>query len=162
VFCSVIKIMTAWAAYPPTFRDRSSCIKLKVIQRKRCGGWWRQVGKRVRSAGQKGIERCLPFPPCRGNRLGVKGWAAMSDAIEAITSLTCLNGCDQYAAIRAGGVTEMRLGGTELGVWAARFLERSASTLTSLDIRCCAVVGCQRVGRVPHAKLNFSQAPMAQ
>jgi hypothetical protein len=104
----------------------------------------------------------LPFPPCRGNRLGVKGWAAMSDALEAITSLTCLNGCDQYAAIRAGGVTEMRLGGTELGVWAARFLERSASTLTSLDIRCCAVVGCHGVGRVPHAKLNFSQAPMAQ
>ncbi len=60
----------------------------------------------------------------------------MADSLERVTSLTTLNGCDQYAAIRAGGQAGMDLGGTELGVWAARFLERSASTLTTLDIRC--------------------------
>jgi hypothetical protein len=51
-------------------------------------------------------------------------------------SLTSLNGCDQYVAIRAGGLRELNLRDTELGVWAARFLERSASTLTSIDFRC--------------------------
>ena len=75
-------------------------------------------------------------PLARGNRLGVDGWAAVADALERVTCLTRLNGCDEYGAIRAGGVREMRLGGTELGVWAARFLERSGSTLTSLDVRC--------------------------
>ena len=97
--------------------------------------------------GQKGRERdAFCSHPCRGNRLGVKGWAALADALEAATSLTCLNGSDQYAAIRAGGVADMRLSGTELGVWAARFLERSASTLTSLDIRCCAVASLDGIG----------------
>jgi hypothetical protein len=33
----------------------------------------------------------------------------------------------------------MNLGDMELGLWAGRFLERSASTLTKLDVRClCA------------------------
>ena len=59
----------------------------------------------------------------------------MADALERVTGLTSLNGCDRYAAIRAGGLREMQLGGTELGVWAARFLERSAATLTTLDVR---------------------------
>jgi hypothetical protein len=71
----------------------------------------------------------------RGNQLGVAGWAAVEGALERITSLTSLNGCDQYAAIRAGGLEELKLGGTELGVWAGQFLERSASTLTTLDLR---------------------------
>ncbi len=59
----------------------------------------------------------------------------MSDALERVTSLTSLNGCAQYAAIRAGGVAEMALSGKELGVCVTRFLERSASTLTKLDVR---------------------------
>ena len=71
-----------------------------------------------------------------GNKLGVAGWAAVSDALEAATALTSLNGCDQYTAIRAGGLRELKLiPEWELGVWAARFLERSASTLTKLDVR---------------------------
>ena len=76
-----------------------------------------------------------PVAARRGNQLGVAGWAAVADALERVTSLTRLNGCGQYAAIRAGGLREMRLGGTELGVWAGRFLERSGATLTTLDVR---------------------------
>ena len=68
--------------------------------------------------------------------MGVAGWAAVADALERVTSLTSLNGCDQYAAIRAGGLAEINLDSTGLEVWAARFLERSASTLTRLDLRC--------------------------
>ncbi len=59
----------------------------------------------------------------------------MSDALERVTSLTSLNGCEQYVAIRAGGVAEMALNDKELGVCVSRFLERSASTLTKLDVR---------------------------
>ncbi len=79
--------------------------------------------------------------------MGVAGWAAVADALEGVTSLTSLNGCNQYTAIRAGGVKEMKLNGKELGVWTARFLERSASTLTSLDVRwndCAFVYDCER------------------
>ena len=61
----------------------------------------------------------------------------MADALERVTSLTRLNGCGQYAAIRAGGLREMTLSKEwELGVWAGRFLERSGATLTTLDVRC--------------------------
>ena len=71
----------------------------------------------------------------RGNQLGIEGWAAVSDALERVTSLTSLNGCGQYAAIRAGGLAELKLEKEwELGVWAARFLERSGATLTALDV----------------------------
>jgi hypothetical protein len=60
----------------------------------------------------------------------------VADALERVAGLTCLNGCGQYAAIRAGGLLEMMLGGTELGLWATQFLERSGATLTRLDVRC--------------------------
>ncbi len=60
----------------------------------------------------------------------------MADALEGVMSLTSLNGCGQYAAVRAGGLRELDLGRAELGVWAARFLGRSAHTLTRLDVRC--------------------------
>jgi hypothetical protein len=83
----------------------------------------------------------LPHHLFRGNKLGVAGWAAVTDALEAVTSLTSLNGCNQYAAIRAGGLREMNLGGMELGLWVGRFLERSASTLTKLDVRCLCAGG---------------------
>ncbi len=72
---------------------------------------------------------------CRGNQLGVAGWAAVTKALESVKFLASLNGCGQYAAIRAGRLAEMNLSGTELGVWAAQFLERSASILTTLDVR---------------------------
>jgi hypothetical protein len=76
------------------------------------------------------------FAP-RENQLGVACWAALSAALEQVTSLTSLNGCDQYSAIRAGGLAEINLlEEWELGIWAARFMGRSASTLTKLDLRC--------------------------
>uniref|UniRef100_A0A7S0QMM4 Uncharacterized protein n=2 Tax=Cryptomonas curvata TaxID=233186 RepID=A0A7S0QMM4_9CRYP len=70
----------------------------------------------------------------RQNQLGIAGWAAVGDALERVTSLSSLNGCCQYTAIRTGGLREMALGGSELGMWVARFLERSAPTLTRLDV----------------------------
>ncbi len=72
----------------------------------------------------------------RNNALGAAGWAAVADALEGVTCLTSLNGCDKCRAIREGGLHELNLYGTELGVWAARYLPRSASTLTELDLRC--------------------------
>lgn len=72
---------------------------------------------------------------CRGNELCVGSWAVVADALERITSLMSFNGCDQVAKIRTGCVKEMLLGKTELGVWAARFLEKSSATLTKLDLR---------------------------
>ncbi len=73
-------------------------------------------------------------PLSRRNGLGVAGWAVVTDALERVTSLTSLNDCKQYAAIRAGGVKEMQLDGKELGIWVTRFLARSASTLTRLNL----------------------------
>uniref|UniRef100_A0A7S0QV44 Uncharacterized protein n=1 Tax=Cryptomonas curvata TaxID=233186 RepID=A0A7S0QV44_9CRYP len=70
----------------------------------------------------------------KGNQLGADGWTAVADALEGMTSLTSLNGCDKCRAICTGGQTEMRLEGTELGVWAARYLPLSASTLTKLNL----------------------------
>ena len=73
---------------------------------------------------------------CRGNQLDAAGWAAVADALERVTTLKSLNGCGQYAAILDGGMKKMTLEKEwELGVWATRYLERSASTLTVLDIR---------------------------
>ncbi len=80
-----------------------------------------------------------PVTAYRGNQLGLAGWAAVADALERVTALTSLNGCGQYAAIRVGGLRELTLKKEwELGVWAARFLERSGATLTWLDVRCGA------------------------
>ncbi len=109
-------------------------IALKTI-RFRCSALaWR--------AREKERESCGPLTPVaalRRNQLGVAGWAAVVDALERVTCLTSLNGCGQYAAIRAGGLRELTLEQEwELGVWAARFLERSGATLTTLDVRCGA------------------------
>ncbi len=77
----------------------------------------------------------------RENQLDVACWTSLSEALEQVTSLTSLNGCDQYAAIRDGGLAEIKLlKEWELGIWAARFLGRSASSLTKLDLRC---EGCE-------------------
>jgi hypothetical protein len=73
----------------------------------------------------------------RRNLVDAAGWTAIADALEAVTSLTSLNGCALYAGIRAGGQRELYLGGTELGVAVARYLPRSADTLKTLDLRCC-------------------------
>ena len=71
----------------------------------------------------------------RKNLVGGAGWTAIVDALEGVPSLTSLNGCAEYTSIRAGGLKELSLNGTESAVAMARFLPRSADTLTSLDIR---------------------------
>jgi hypothetical protein len=81
----------------------------------------------------------------RKNLLGSVGWIAVTDALEMVTSLTSLNGCDLYTAIRRGELAELNLKNTELGVWAARFLERSASTLVTLDVRFLSMLVCFRI-----------------
>ncbi len=81
------------------------------------------------------FARTLRVRWARGNKLGADGWTAVADALEGVASLTSLNGCDKCRAIRAGGQTELKLAKTELGVWAARYLPRSASTLTKLNLR---------------------------
>ncbi len=72
--------------------------------------------------------------------MDASGWAAVADTLESITSLTCLNDCFEYAAIRAGGLAVMNMYSTyELGGWVpfmAPFLERSAGSLTHLNVRC--------------------------
>jgi hypothetical protein len=68
--------------------------------------------------------------------VGAAGWTAIADALDGITSLTSLNGYDRCHAVRMGGVAELHLTGTELGVAVARFLPRSADTLTLLELRC--------------------------
>ncbi len=68
--------------------------------------------------------------------MDARGWTAIVDAVEGVTSLTSLNGCAAYAGIRAGGQTELLLGGKELGVAVTRFLPRSGETLAGLDLRC--------------------------
>jgi hypothetical protein len=87
-------------------------------------------------------RRLILFFHRRENQMGVEGWAAVADALERVTCLTSLNGCGQYAGIRAGGMREMELSETELAVWAMLFLERSAETLTEFNAR------CQKWGRV--------------
>ncbi len=62
----------------------------------------------------------------------------MADALEAVTTLTCLNGCDRYGAIRAGAQSEVALDGKwELVDAVARYLPRSGATLGRLDLRWC-------------------------
>jgi len=73
----------------------------------------------------------------RANQVGAAGWTAIANALEGITSLTSLNGCALYPVIRAGGIAELQLEpATELCIAVARYLPRSASTLTKLDLRC--------------------------
>ena len=72
----------------------------------------------------------------RGNQLGDAGWTAIANALERVTSLTSLNGCDEFREMRAGGLQHLELEHDwELWGWASLFLERSASTLTWLDVR---------------------------
>ena len=62
----------------------------------------------------------------------------MLDSVEAITSLECMNGYSGYLSLKGGGLTSLDLASKRLGVAAARFLPRSAETMTILDLRCYA------------------------
>jgi hypothetical protein len=62
------------------------------------------------------------------------------DGLEAVTSITSLNGLDGVGKLFAGGQTEVQLRGkglasSEVVVSVARLLGRSRATLTRLDLR---------------------------
>ncbi len=79
--------------------------------------------------------------------LGTDGWTAIADALEGITSLTSLNQGLMCRDIREGGKSKLLLNNKELGVWAGRYLPRSASTLTMLDLRCADAAGMAVMAR---------------
>jgi hypothetical protein len=58
-------------------------------------------------------------------------------ALEGCTSLSSLNGCEEYRQVLAGGIRKLDVDGKELGVALGPYLERSASTLVALEMRCC-------------------------
>ena len=57
------------------------------------------------------------------------------DALERCTGLTSLNGYDEYQDILDGGLLEFQDQGHELALAVGRFLPRSASTLTCLELK---------------------------
>ena len=62
------------------------------------------------------------------------------DGLEAVTTITSLNGLDCIGGLFAGSQTTVMLGGkglteTEAVVAVARLLARSRTTLTKLDLR---------------------------
>ena len=73
---------------------------------------------------------------CRDNELGVVGWRAVMAALEGCTALTSINGV-ACSGLVAGALTDLQLGSKEEGFALSfvRYLERSCSTLVSLDMR---------------------------
>lgn len=57
------------------------------------------------------------------------------EALSGCTRLSSLNDCSEYQQILAGGLDSIDVSGKELGAAIGPFLTRSASTLTSLDMR---------------------------
>jgi hypothetical protein len=97
---------------------------------------WQEGGAGTILGNVRERERSSFVAVRRGNKLGLAGRVALARALDRITSLTSVNGCDQYAAIRKGGLAELKLDGEwELAVAAGRYLPRSGSTMTRLDVR---------------------------
>jgi len=68
-------------------------------------------------------------------KLNAAGWNYVADVLEELKCLTSLNGSALYLTVRIGGLEELCLEETELGVVVARYLPCSSSTLTKLDLR---------------------------
>ena len=80
------------------------------------------------------------------------------DGLEAVTSITSLNGVDCVGGPFAGNQTEVLLGRKGLAkneavVAVARLLSRSRTTLTRLDLRC--VGKCEFYRQVYEDKFGF-------
>ena len=76
----------------------------------------------------------------RQNDLDTSAWHQVMDSLEAVTSVTSLNGLNSVGGLFAGSQTEVQLGWKGLGqkeavVAVARLLARSGTTLTRLDLR---------------------------
>jgi hypothetical protein len=77
----------------------------------------------------------------RQNDLDTSAWHQVMDSLEAVTSVTSLNGLNSVGGLFAGSQMEVQLGGKGLGereavVAVARLLVRSRGTLIRLDLRC--------------------------
>jgi hypothetical protein len=57
-------------------------------------------------------------------------------ALEGCTSLLSLNGFSDYQRVLSGGIMKLDVDGKELGVAFGPYLERSASSLANLTLRC--------------------------
>ena len=73
--------------------------------------------------------------PNRGNGFGAEGWKTVMDAVDRCKSLSSLNCFDSFNEVQKGGLRELDMDNKELVVALARYLPRSASTLTKLDAR---------------------------
>ncbi len=87
---------------------------------------------------------------CRDNQLGPIGWEVILDALKKCEDLTSLNGCSQYKEILAGSLVKLKANGSDFASAYAmgQFFQRSASILTSLDIRYTPVGG--NIGAYEH------------
>ena len=82
--------------------------------------------------------------------MGDGGWMLLGGWLAGATRLASLNGFEGLQELRAGGATELKLGGREgmpVGLAAAGLLGRSAATLTSVDFRSAACVCVSTCGR---------------
>ncbi len=57
-------------------------------------------------------------------------------ALEGCTSLSSLNGFSEYQQVLSGGIRKLDIDSKELGVAFGPYLERSASSLATLELRC--------------------------
>jgi hypothetical protein len=83
----------------------------------------------------------ISLPGGRKCCLDADDWHQIMDGLEAVTSITSLNGLDGFGRLFAGGQTQLqlqkkRLVSREALVAVARLLGRSRATLTRLDLRC--------------------------
>jgi hypothetical protein len=88
----------------------------------------------------------------RDNGLGLRGWEVILQAVEKCSRLESLNGCDQYQDIISGRVVDLQADGCDIAaaLIAGQLLHRSASSLTSLNLRCRATAGGD--GRAQHGQ----------
>ena len=94
------------------------------------------IGKAGASSLANGLRELLQLQSLslEGNSICPRGWSALTDAVEKLSSLTFLNGFDQFKHLREGTVSKLEISGKEVAPAIAPMLFRSASLLSVLDI----------------------------